>query len=164
MADTTTQVLLRIIKIINPFVSALLKSPLHALASSKDILVLHFEGRKSGRWFATPVSYVQDGRRLRVFTESPWWKNLRDRPAARVHLRGRERAVRATTLSSGGPEMEAAIRDFLTRVPRDARYYEVRMEGGTPNAADVTAAAAKSVLLELELTDEAGTGAAGKTS
>jgi len=155
MADRTTEILLRIVKIANPFVSALLKSPLHGLASSKDILVLHFQGRKSGRWFATPVSFVQDDSRLRVFTESPWWKNLRDRPEARVHLRGKELPVRASTLSGGGPQMEEAIDDFLTRVPRDARYYEVRMEGGKPNKADVAAAARKSIMLELELTDAA---------
>ncbi|TFH23413.1 MAG: DUF385 domain-containing protein [Myxococcales bacterium] len=147
--DKTTQLLLRVVKIINPAVAWLLKSPLHALASSKDILVLHFQGRKSGRWFSTPVSYVEVGGKLRVFTEAAWWRNLRDRPEARVHLRGEQRTVRAATHAGGGSDVEAAIRDFLVRVPRDARYYAVRIENGEPNDADVAAAATRSIFIEL---------------
>jgi hypothetical protein len=149
--DRTTELLLRLVKILNPLVSALLKSRLHGLVS-KDILLLHFRGRKSGHWYATPVSYVQDGNRLRVFTESSWWKNLRGGAHARVHLRGKLMSVRSRTHADGGAYVEEAIMDFLTRVPRDARYYGVRMgEDGTPDAADVKAAAPVSVLIELEL-------------
>lgn len=150
MADPTTALLLRVIKLLNPLVAGLVKSPLHRLIS-KDILLLHFQGRRSGRWFSTPVTYVQDGNRLRVFTESPWWRNLRDRPQARVHLRGVERPVRATVRSGGGEYIRDAIRDFLIRVPRDARYYGVRMADGRPNEHDVAAAAPRAILLELEL-------------
>ena len=153
MADRTTEFLLRVIKVINPVVAGLLKSPVHGLMS-KDILLLHFQGRKSGKWFTTPVSYVQDGNRLRVFTESPWWKNLRDRPEAHVHLRGKEQLVRASTRADGGEYVHDAIRDFLQRVPRDARYYSVRLDrDGRPNEEDIVAAAGRTVLLELELAD-----------
>jgi hypothetical protein len=150
--DRKTRFLLQVVKWINPLVSALLKSRLHGLVS-KDILLLHFKGRKSGHWYATPVSYVQDDNRLRVFTEAPWWKNLRGGNAhARVHLRGKLVGVRPTTYAEGGTYVEDAIRDFLTRVPRDARYYGVRMnKDGTPNEDDVKAAAPQSVMIELAL-------------
>ena len=151
MADRTTELLLRVVKVLNPFVTALLKSPIQGFIS-KDILLIHFQGRKSGRWFATPVSYVQDGNRLRVLTDAPWWKNLRDRPAARVHLRGTELAVHATTRSGGGEYICEAMKDFFTRVPRDARYASVRLDkDGKPNEEDIAVAAPHTVLLELEL-------------
>src|SRR5688572_25872686 len=102
MVDSTTAFLLWLAQFVNPFVRALLKSRLHGLMS-QDVLNLHFRGRKSGRWYETPVSYVQDGRRLRVFTDSPWWKNLRGAGVpTRVDLRGRRIDVSATTHSDGG--------------------------------------------------------------
>ena len=40
-------------KVANPVMKALLRSPLHGLVS-KNIALLHFRGRKSGRDFVTP--------------------------------------------------------------------------------------------------------------
>ena len=151
MADRTTEILLRVVKILNPFVRFLLKSPLQGLIS-KDILLLHFQGRKSGRWFATPVSYVKDGNRLRVLTDAAWWKNLRDRPGARVHLCGKELAVQATTRSDGTEYVRDAMKDFYTRIPRDARYASVGLDRDKkPNEDDIATAAPHIVLIELEL-------------
>jgi len=152
--DATTALLLRIVKIINPLVAVLLRGPLHRLAGSKDIMLLHFQGRKSGKWFATPVSYVRDGNRLRVLTEAPWWKNLRDVPGAKVHLEGAELPVRAGVRADGGEYVIDAIRDFFVRVPRDARYSSVKLDrDGRPDESDLADASARLVLLELELGD-----------
>jgi len=52
-----------------------LRSPLHPLLSSK-MLLLEFAGRRSGRSYATPVNYHQDGSTVLITTDSPWFKNF----------------------------------------------------------------------------------------
>ncbi len=56
-----------ILRLINPMMIALMRSPLHA-AVSKDILALTFTGRRSGRRFTTPVSYLRQGQVVHCFT------------------------------------------------------------------------------------------------
>jgi hypothetical protein len=48
-----------IYKTLNPVMTALLRSPLHGIASG-SIALLHFRGRKSGREFVTPLSYTRE--------------------------------------------------------------------------------------------------------
>ena len=48
-----------IYKVANPVVKALLRSPLHRIASG-NVALLHFRGRKSGREFVTPLSYAPE--------------------------------------------------------------------------------------------------------
>ena len=46
--------------LLNPAMRGLLRSPMHGLASG-NIAILHFKGRKSGRWLKTPLSYMREG-------------------------------------------------------------------------------------------------------
>jgi deazaflavin-dependent oxidoreductase (nitroreductase family) len=145
------QVLLGLTRAVNPLVSWLLRSRLHATVS-ENITLLHFQGRRSGRWYSTPVTYIEDGGALRICTSSPWWKNIRDRPNVRLHLRGREISARARTTSDGGEHVVETIRDLLTRIPRDAPFYKVRMgNDGRPNMDDVRRAAAETIVIDVEL-------------
>ena len=48
-------------KVVNPFMKSLLRSPLHGWMSG-SVTILGFQGRKSGREFATPLSYVREDR------------------------------------------------------------------------------------------------------
>jgi hypothetical protein len=66
-------------KTLNPFVKALLRSPLHGIAS-KNIALLHFRGRKSGREFVTPLSYVRENGTVCLLSAhgTRWWMNLRE--------------------------------------------------------------------------------------
>ena len=52
-----------------------LRSPLHGLMDGK-VLLLGFVGRRSGRRYTTPMSYVRAGDEVLMTTEAPWWKNL----------------------------------------------------------------------------------------
>ena len=45
---------------LNTPIRALLRSPLHGIAS-RNLALLHYRGRKSGREFVTPLSYVREG-------------------------------------------------------------------------------------------------------
>ena len=75
----------------NPVTRWMLAGPLHVVMSRRLLLVA-FTGRKTGRSYMTPVSYVLDGERLLVPGGGAWWKNLRGAPV-RVRLRGAWRSV-----------------------------------------------------------------------
>ena len=77
----------------NPIVKTVLRSPLHGLLS-RQLLLITFTGRKSGKVFTTPATYEQKGEEtLLLRIGYPWWKNLRDDAAVRVHLCGKERSA-----------------------------------------------------------------------
>lgn len=81
---------MRLHELYNPIV-AILRSPLHAVMR-KSLLLLGFRGRKSGREYTTPISYVPDGEDLLAVAsrDHAWWKNLRGGASVGVRLRGRE--------------------------------------------------------------------------
>ena len=49
---------------------------------------------------------------------------------------------RASVIVDDHARIAAGIRDILSKVPRDATFYEVRMNGSEPNLSDVENAAA----------------------
>jgi deazaflavin-dependent oxidoreductase (nitroreductase family) len=65
-------------RLYNPIVVFLLHSPLHSLMDKSTVLIT-FTGRKSGKRYTIPVSYVRDGDTLTMISqrEHTWWKNLR---------------------------------------------------------------------------------------
>lgn len=75
-------------RVINPLMTALLRSPLHGRLSH-SMLLLTFHGRKSGKRYTLPLGYVQHNDRLFVLTHSPWWKNLRGGAPVLIRLQGR---------------------------------------------------------------------------
>lgn len=75
-------------RVINPLMTALLRSPLHGRLSH-SMLLLSFRGRKSGKRYTLPLGYVQHNDRLFVLTHSPWWKNLRGGAPVLMRLQGR---------------------------------------------------------------------------
>jgi deazaflavin-dependent oxidoreductase (nitroreductase family) len=108
-------------KLNNPFMKALLRSPLHGVVS-RSFMVITFTGRKSGREYSTPVQYALRGNMVYLVTSQgyTWWKNLRGGADVCVHVRGRSlrgHAVTATDpqiidslLSQIYPAMSAAQR------------------------------------------------------
>jgi hypothetical protein len=79
-------------RIVNPTMAALLRSPLHRLLSNA-LMLLTFQGWKSGKRYTIPVGYMQEGNRLYIFSHAGWWKNLPGRQVV-VRLRGKD--VRGT--------------------------------------------------------------------
>ena len=104
----------------NPFVRALLGSPLHGLLSGSLILVT-YTGRKTGRTFAIPVLYAGDTEELVVYVrhspEKVWWRNLRGGAPVRVRVRG-EMFAGTGTVISGHPQVRER---YLARFPRAAK-------------------------------------------
>ena len=124
-------------RIFNQAVASILRSPLHGMMSQK-VLVITFQGRKSGRQISTPVGYIemQDGS-IMVFTDGRWWRNLLAHPQVSLwlrgrHVRGRAELCRDTTLNAvflnqlvKQRGVENARRRGLEAVPTNASDEEV---------------------------------------
>lgn len=101
--------------------------------------VIEFTGRRSGHTYRTPVAYVRDGSRVLLSTDSPWWRNLADRPGVRLRLRGREIAGYARVVSDEAAATEV-LRQLVERVPGYARPAGLRVTGGRVPAEELTRA------------------------
>lgn len=93
-----------LLRLVNPVVVALLRSPAHRLLS-RHLLVLSYEGRRSGRTFSLPVQYSRaDGAVVVVpgwYERKRWWRNFLDGRSARLLLRGRWVPAHGTVIRFG---------------------------------------------------------------
>src|SRR5260370_7708107 len=76
----------RVVRYFNPFMRLVLGSRAHRMMSGR-LLLLSFTGRRTGRSYTTPVSFVREGTNLLVPAGGAWWKNLTS-GTARVRLQG----------------------------------------------------------------------------
>ena len=117
-------------KIANPFIKALLRSPLHAQASG-SIAILHFRGRKSGREFETPLSYVREEGTVFLLSAQTtvWWKNLREEGTPVSLEIARERLSGKTKLWEGDSDaLRARVHRYISALPRDAKFYAIELD------------------------------------
>jgi hypothetical protein len=77
----------RLLRILNPVMKRLLRSPLH-WPWSRWFAVIEWTGRRSQRRYSTPVSHLLRGNEVWVTTGDAWWKNLRSNPEMGVWLGG----------------------------------------------------------------------------
>lgn len=82
-----------IIRIVNPILGFLLRTPL-AGPARKQLMVLSFTGRKTGRQFSIPVSAHVIDNDLYALTGAPWKQNFRGGAAAQVVYDGKTTAMR----------------------------------------------------------------------
>ncbi len=75
-------------KLLNPLMKLILNSPFHQ-GLSKRVMVLSFTGRKTGKRYSTPVSYVWEGDHVIVVTFSPWWKNFKEPAPVQMRIQGK---------------------------------------------------------------------------
>jgi hypothetical protein len=73
----------------NKIVRWLLHSPLHGVLSPWLMLVT-YTGRKSGKTYTTPVSYVKSGGAVMFFTAHKWWHNFEARSPVTLRIKGRD--------------------------------------------------------------------------
>lgn len=135
----------------------LLRSPFHGVAS-RNLCIFLYAGRKSGRRYETPLSYVrEDGRILLLSSrDTRWWTSFTPGPgvpapvevlAAGERLRGRAR-----TIQHDRERLRGAVRRFLTALPRDAMVYGIGLDGDRrPKEAEIESALDRLVMVEIEL-------------
>jgi hypothetical protein len=125
-----------IYKIVNPTLKFLLYSPLHGLMS-KRLMVLNFQGRKSGKPYSIVVGYHAEGDTVLVTTQARWAKNLAGGAPVHLRLRGRKRSGTAQLLTDIDA-MSAAYATLLSGAPELGQFIGVRLDGaGKPVAAEV---------------------------
>ncbi|ROO86150.1 uncharacterized protein DUF385 [Actinocorallia herbida] len=110
---------------VNVIVRAVLRSPAHRLMS-RNTMLLSFSGRRTGTAYTLPVSYCRDGENLTCFTDGTWWKNLRDPAPVRMVVAGRRLTGVGEVVTQDHQSAVDALRTFLHRTPRDAKYHGVR--------------------------------------
>lgn len=98
-----------LIKLQNPLMRWLLRSPLHGLVS-KRYLILSVTGRKSGKTYHVPVQYAQKGENLLIITSAQyvWWRNLQGGASVGVQLRGKLYAAQAEAFREAARVAEVA--------------------------------------------------------
>ena len=142
---------IRVLRRLNPLIAALLRSPLHRLASA-NLLLLTYVGRKSGQRRALPLSYVVVADRIYLCTRSSrWWRSWRPGAAVEVDLRGRRLAMHPCVVDVATPEALEALRAFLAANPKTGEMlYAVRADRGRPNEDDLAREVRRSVVIRLD--------------
>jgi len=150
--DTHVPLSIRVLRRFNWLLGAMLRSPLHR-PLSRDLLVLDYTGRRSGRRYALPLSYVEhDGRLYLCTRNSQWWHNLRGGAAVEVRLRGRRLTARPAVLDPASDEARLGLRLFVSKHPRTGEllYAIPRQPDGQPRQADVDREVRRSTVVRLE--------------
>lgn len=137
--------------IVNQAIKSVLRSPVHGLVS-KNLLLITFTGRKSGKTFTTPVSYSQHGDQVYIFSHGTWWKNLRPGAPVTLRIQGRELQGLAEPIVEDKRAIAAGLMEHLRAVPTDARWYGVTFDDHkNPRAEQVEQGAQSVVMLRIKL-------------
>ena len=137
----------------NPITTWIMRSPLHGFVS-KNMMLITYTGRKSGKQYTTPVNYLEIAKNGSTFLyttsyrERVWWRNLRGGAEVTLRLQGRDLPARADVVE----ELEQVAQElgaYLHQAPNLGRYLDVSMdEGGTPDIEDLHRAAEKMVVVK----------------
>ena len=135
--------------VINPLMGLVLSSPLHFLVS-RSLLLIRYQGRRTGTWRTTPLRYVQDGDAIRCFSSqgTQWWRNLEGGAQVTLTVRGKRLECEATVITDQA-HARSLLAAYLDQYPQDAAYHEVALTpNGQPDPASLDQAATNSVVVE----------------
>jgi hypothetical protein len=96
---------------VNKVVRWVLRSRLHGLLSSW-LMLATYTGRKSGKTYTTPVSYVKSGDGVVFFNSHSWWHNFESRSPVTLRIKGHD--LHGIALAVPDPyESEPVVRAYL---------------------------------------------------
>ena len=137
----------------NPLITFLLKTPiLHGMVSNSMMLVT-ITGRKSGKTFSTPVSYVQNENILITLSQRKrkWWRNLRGGAPVELRLRGKQRQARGEALEKV-PEIADMLKIFFRAARHMAKAFEISSDAdGNFIRADLERTAETMIVVRFQL-------------
>jgi len=90
-----------LLRIMNPVVKFLLGTPF-AGPARKQMMVVSFKGRKTGRSYSIPLSAHEIDNQLYALTSMPWKNNFRDGADAEVLRDGKKTAMRGELITDPG--------------------------------------------------------------
>lgn len=132
----------------NPIMRWLINSPLHFFVS-KNMMLMTYKGRKSGKSYTTPMNYLEIGGALYTisFKKRTWWRNLRGGAAVTLRLRGKDVPARAEVIEDPS-QVSSSLQQFLKAAPEYARYLNVQIDSaGNPKAEDLERLANERVVV-----------------
>ena len=117
-------------RLVNPVVRAVLRTPLRPMLG-RNLLLLGYTGRRSGRSYVLPVMSCRSGDDLVVVAgqhrSKTWWRNFgADPQQVTVLLDGREHRRAARRLAPGDEGYDGALRAYQQAFPR------AKLEADTP--------------------------------
>lgn len=137
----------------NPIMKWLIRSPLNGFVS-KNMMVIGYTGRRSGKCYETPVNYVRNGDDLLAtsYLNRTWWRNLLGGAPVTVWLTGKR--IQANAEAYSDPvNVTRYLQAYLEKVPQHARYFNVALdEHGRLDPAQVSQAAKERVIVRVRLT------------
>lgn len=133
----------------NPIMRGLLNSPMHFLVS-KNMMLMTYKGRKSGKTHTIPMGYLENGDALYTISsrERVWWRNLRGGARVTLRVRGGDVQARAEAIED---ERQVAndLCSYFKAAPQLARYMKIGIDAdGTPNCEDVRQLAQEKVIVK----------------
>ena len=141
---------------LNPVMTALLRSPIHGIASA-NLCIFSYRGRRTGKSYSTPLSFMREGSIVRLLSShnTRWWNNFLDGPVdVDIEIRRTTFYGKAQTTVEDSEAFRNGVRTFLTAVPRDARVYGIKLDSNRkPREEDIARAAGHVVLVEIELSN-----------
>jgi hypothetical protein len=138
-------------RVINPAMRRALTSRFHAQIGSDKMMVLSFQGRRSGRFYSFPIGYMQIGNTLISYSPFAWWRNLVGGVPVSVELRGRTLTGTAH-VSTDIEQIASGMDAYLRNNPGDAKYFNVALDDNRqPIRDDIPRAAGQNVQIRIEL-------------
>jgi len=142
--------------IFNPFVRLILRSPFHRLMS-KNVMLITYQGQKTGREYTLPVQYAEDSEVVYVIPGMPekkiWWHNIHKDTPVRIQLRERSLNTFAGLLTAEH-DLDVIARVlgiFLKKFPASARLYHLEQNAdGDFNPDELRKTAANLILVNLK--------------
>jgi hypothetical protein len=102
-------------------------------------MLITFRGRKTGKRYVQPVSFVRDGDTLLTPGGGRWRLNLHDGAPVRLHLRGRD-VIGRPELIGQVDEVERLLGRMMQLNPRVASFIPMRGPDGRIDRTKVEAA------------------------
>jgi hypothetical protein len=140
-----------VLRVLNPLIKAVLRSPLHGLLS-RNLMLLTVTGRRTGRTYTLPVwRHVSADGDLLISAGGTWRHNLRGGADVRVCLDGRDRAGRAV-LEEDSTQAVELFKGMLDRAGARALAVKVNVDR-SPTAEEIAPVLRERGVAYLKLVD-----------
>lgn len=138
---------------LNSLMNAMLRTPGLQRAAGRSTALLTFKGRKSGRTFVTPITYVRVGREvyLTCHHQRQWWRNLEADPRVGIRLAGKDYRGTARVDYNTDQGLSVLIQ-FLEKQPAVAKASGVELDkSGRVSIADARIVSEFTVVVTITL-------------
>jgi hypothetical protein len=135
--------------------AALLHTPILHRLVSRNLLLLTYTGRKSGKRYTTPVGYHRHGETFTILTKRfrTWWRNFQPSAPVEVYLEGKAYHGEGHALTDASAIIPI-FTDSLAKNSMDADIFGVHLDPlGVPNSEDIRRIAPNVVVLQITLNE-----------